>query len=222
MTQTLWTAVDHYFADLLLPSDEALEFALANSRAVGLPDIAVAPNQGKLLWMMAKLQGARRILEIGTLGGYSTIWLARAVPSHGHVVTLEIDPKHAEVARANVAHAGLASVVDVRVGRASDQLASLEREGGAPFDFTFIDADKQSGAEYFAVALRMSRVGSAIVVDNVVRNGDVIDAKSTEERVVGTRRLHEAIAKETRVTATTLQTVGSKGHDGFTIALVVK
>jgi predicted O-methyltransferase YrrM len=221
MTEALWTSVDHYFADALLPHDEALAHALAASRAAGLPDIAVSPLQGKLLWSIAKMHGAKRILEVGTLGGYSGIWLARALPEGGKVVTLEIDPKHADVARKNFAHAGLADRIELREGRAIDSLATIEAEARGPFDLTFIDADKQSGAEYFAAALRMSRVGSVILVDNVVRHGGVIDAESDEPRIVGTRRMVEAIAKEPRVTATTIQTVGAKGYDGFLLAIVV-
>jgi predicted O-methyltransferase YrrM len=220
MTQPTWTAVDHYFAEALMPRDEALEHALAASRVAGLPDIAVSPLQGKLLWTLAKMHGAKRILEVGTLGGYSTIWLARALGDGGRVVTLEIDAKHAEVARKNFAHAGLADRIELREGRAVETLAAIEREKGAPFDLTFVDADKQSGAEYFAAALRMSRVGSVVIVDNVVRDGGVIDGKSEEPRIVGTRRMIEAIAKEPRVTATVVQTVGSKGYDGFLVAIV--
>ena len=217
MTET-WAAVDRYIADLLVPSDPVLEAALEATAAAGLPTINVTPSQGKLLHVLARLQGARTILEIGTLGGYSTIWLARALPAGGRLITLEVDPRHAEVAGANLARAGLAEIVDVRLGPALETLPRLTAE--APFDLFFIDADKQNNAEYFAWALELSRPGSVIIVDNVVRGGAVADAGSHDPRVRGTRRLHEVIAAESRVTATTIQTVGSKGYDGFAIALV--
>lgn len=218
--QETWTAVDRYIADLLVPPDEALDAALRASNEAGLPPINVAPNQGKLLHLLARIQGARTILEIGTLAGYSTIWLARALPAGGKVVTLEIEPKHAEVARKNFARAGLADAIDLRLGRATDTLAQLAAKGAGPFDLVFIDADKASIAEYFAWALKLTRVGSLIIVDNVVRKGAVIDAQSADESVRGVRRFNEVLAKEKRVSATTLQTVGSKGYDGFTLALV--
>jgi predicted O-methyltransferase YrrM len=221
MTLELWTAVDRYITDLLVPADAALEAAQSASVAAGLPAIAVAPNQGKLLHLLARIQGARNILEIGTLGGYSTIWLARALPAGGRLVTLEADAKHAEVARSNIARAGLAQVVEVRLGRALDTLPQLAAEGRGPFDFIFIDADKPGIPEYFAWALRLSRVGSVIVVDNVVREGKLADAASTDPNVIGVRRFHELLAAEPRVSATTIQTVGSKGYDGVTVALVV-
>ena len=221
MTQELWTAVDRYITDLLLPSDAALEEAQRASAAAGLPSIAVAPNQGKLLHLLARMQGARRILEIGTLGGYSTIWLARALLPGGRLVTLEAEAKHADVAKANIARAGLASAVEVRLGPALDSLPQLEREGLGPFDLIFIDADKPRIPDYFAWALRLSRVGSVIIVDNVVRDGKLADAASDDPNVIGVRRFHEALATEPRVSATTLQTVGSKGYDGVTVALVV-
>jgi len=217
MTQKLWTAVDDYIADTMIPSDPALDGAIEASREADLPDIAVAPNQGKLLQLMARMVGARRILEIGTLGGYSTIWLARALPPDGELVTLEYDPKHAEVARANIARAGLSDLVEVKTGRALDLLPSLT----GPFDFAFIDADKISNAEYFRWALRLSRKGSVIVVDNVVRDGKVIEAGSDDPGVIGSRRLLEAMAAEPRVSATAIQTVGIKGHDGWAVALVI-
>jgi predicted O-methyltransferase YrrM len=217
VTET-WAAVDRYIADLLVPSDPVLEAALEATAAAGLPTINVTPSQGKLLHVLARLQGARTILEIGTLGGYSTIWLARALPAGGRLITLEVDPRHAEVAGANLARAGLAEIVDVRLGPALETLPRLTAE--APFDLFFIDADKQNNAEYFAWALELSRPGSVIIVDNVVRGGAVADAGSHDPRVRGTRRLHEVIAAESRVTATTIQTVGSKGYDGFAIALV--
>jgi len=216
MTQSLWNAVDAYIGEMMVPSDPALEGALQASRAAGLPDIAVAPNQGKLLHLMARMAGARRILEIGTLGGYSTIWLARALPPDGRLVTLEFDAKHAKVARANLARAGFADRAEVVTGRALDTLPGLS----GPFDFFFIDADKQSNPDYFRWAVKLSRKGSVIVVDNVVRDGEVADPASTDERVLGVRRLNEAIAAEPRVSATTIQTVGVKGHDGLAIMLV--
>jgi predicted O-methyltransferase YrrM len=220
MAQELWTSVDRYIETSLLPEDPALAQALAANHAAGLPAIDVAPNQGKLLKLLAEMQGAKRILEIGTLGGYSTIWLARALPKDGQLVTLEAEAKHADVARANVARAGLAEIVDVRVGKALDTLPKLAAEKGAPFDFVFIDADKPSNPDYLAWALRLTRPGSVIVVDNVVRAGGVVDAASTDPKIQGTRKLFEAIAREPRLVATAIQTVGSKGHDGFVLARV--
>ena len=220
MSQERWTAVDQYIGDLLLPPDASLDAALQASVAAGLPQINVSPAQGKLLQLLAQLQGARTILEIGTLAGYSTIWLARALPSGGRLVTLEAEPKHAEVARANIARAGLAGVVDLRLGPALETLPRLAAEGQGPFDLIFIDADKQSTAEYFAWALRLARRGSLIVVDNVVRNGAVADPDSADPGVQGIRRFNEVLAAERRVSATAIQTVGSKGYDGFALALV--
>jgi predicted O-methyltransferase YrrM len=220
MTQTVWTEVDHYFTDQLVPSDPALDATLAASRAAGLPAIQVTPNQGKLLYLLAILCGARRILEVGTLGGYSTIWLARALPTDGRLITLEIDPKYAEVARANIANAGLADHVEVRVGQALDTLSQLAKQRTEPFDFVFIDADKQNNAEYFRWALTLSTAGSVIIVDNVVRRGAVVDGDANDPEVQGTRRLIEALAAEPRVSATAIQTVGSKSYDGFALALV--
>ena len=220
MTEQQWTAVDRYFADLLIAPDPALDAALAASTAAGLPAINVSPNQGKLLYLLARAIGARRILEIGTLGGYSAIWLARALPAGGRLVSLEADPRHAEVARGNIAGAGLAEVAEVRVGAALETLPRLAAEGGDPFDFTFIDADKENNAEYFAWALRLSRLGGLIVVDNVVRRGNVIDASSRDPDIQGVRQCNERLAAEPRVSATAMQTVGGKGYDGFAIALV--
>ena len=217
MTQELWSQVDDYLGEVLVPADPALDAALAASKAAGLPEIAVAPNQGKLLNLLARLAGARSILEIGTLGGYSTIWLARALPADGRLITLEADPKHAEVARANIAAAGFADVVDVRLGKALDTLPSVE----GPFDLVFIDADKPNTPHYFEWALRLSRLGTVIIVDNVIRSGAVADASNTDPAILGVRKLHELIAAEPRVDATALQTVGVKGYDGFTLALVV-
>lgn len=215
MSQDAWTAVDAYVCGALLPTDPALEAALSHSDAAGLPAINVAPNQGRLLHLLAKIQGARRILEIGTLGGYSTIWLARALPPGGRLVTLEQDPGHAEVARANLARAALADCTEILVGRALDRLPQLE----GPFDFIFIDADKPSNPDYFAWALRLARPGSVIVVDNVVRAGAVIDPDG-DVAVQGVRRMNAVIAAERRVSATAVQTVGSKGWDGFCLIRV--
>jgi predicted O-methyltransferase YrrM len=220
MNQEQWTAVDRYISDTVVPSDSALDAALEASTKAELPAIAVTANQGKLLHILARLVDARRVLEIGTLGGYSTIWLARALPKGGHVITLEVNPKHAEVARANVAHAGLASAVEIRLGAALESLPKLLTEKLGPFDLMFIDADKANIPQYFTWSLKLSRPGSLIIVDNVVRKGAVIDADSDDPDVQGVRRLNEVLAKEKRVTATTIQTVGSKGYDGFTIALV--
>jgi len=222
MPQEQWTAVDHYLTDLLVPPDPALEGALRASAAAGLPPINVSPSQGKLLHLLARLQGARTILEIGTLGGYSTIWLARALPAGGRLVTLEADVKHAAVARANIASADLADVVELRLGPALETLPQLAAEQPGPFDLIFIDADKPSYPDYFAWALRLSRVGSLIVADNIVRNGAVLDPTSDDPRVLGVRRFIEMLAAEPRVNATAIQTVGIKGYDGFALALVTE
>lgn len=219
--QDKWTAVDHYINDLLVPSDPALDAALQVSSAAGLPSIQVAPNQGKLLHLLARIQGAHRILEIGTLGGYSTIWLARALLPDGRVVTLEADPKHAEVARANITRAGLSDKVELRLGKALDTLPQLAAENRDPFDLIFIDADKFNIPEYFRWSLKLSRRGTIIIVDNVVRKGAVIEAENTDPDIQGLRRFNELLAVEPRVSATTIQTVGSKGYDGFTLALVI-
>lgn len=221
MTQAQWTEVDRYLNDTLTRSDAALRSALKASAAAGLPPINVAPNQGKFLQLLAQLQGAKKILEIGTLGGYSTIWLARALPPGGRLITLEYEPKHAEVARANLANAGLSDRVEVRVGRAVDTLPQLAAEGLAPFDFVFIDADKSGYPDYFEWSMKLTRRGGVIVLDNVIRAGAVADPNNTDPNVQGVRRAHERIAAEPRVSATAIQTVGLKGYDGFTIALVV-
>ena len=221
MNQEKWTEVDQYINHLFEPADPVLDAVLAASRAGGLPEINVAPNQGKLLQLLAQSLGARSILEIGTLGGYSTIWLARALPADGKLVTLEFEPKHAEVARANFARAGLGGKIELRLGKASDHLAQLVAEGCSPFDFIFIDADKESYPDYLAWALKLSRRGTLIIADNVVRKGEVADARSEESRVLGARRFNELLAAEPRVSATILQTVGSKGYDGFALALVI-
>jgi predicted O-methyltransferase YrrM len=220
VTQELWSAVDSYITDLFARPDDALNAALRASEAAGLPAINVSPPQGKLLQVLAKTVGARAILEMGTLGGYSTIWLARALPREGRLVTLEADPKHAEIARANIARAGLADKVDLRLGPALDSLARLAAEGSGPFDFIFIDADKPNYAEYFSWALKLSRRGTLIIGDNVIRKGAVINPAAEDPRVPGVRRFNELVAAEPRVAATAIQTVGAKGYDGFTIAVV--
>jgi predicted O-methyltransferase YrrM len=220
MSQELWTAVDRYITDHLVPPDATLDAALQASLDAGLPAISVAPNQGKLLMLLAQISGARRILELGTLGGYSTLWLARALPADGTIITLEFDPKHADVARDNFARAGVSHQIELRVGRALDTLPQLESEGCGPFDLIFIDADKANIPHYFTWALELSHRGTVIIVDNVIRDGEVIDATSTDPSVIGVRRFNELLAAETRVTATAIQTVGSKGYDGFAMALV--
>ncbi|HVI87243.1 MAG TPA: O-methyltransferase [Dongiaceae bacterium] len=220
MTQTLWTAVDDYLCDQLVSEDDALTQALQDSRAAGLPDIAVAPNQGKMLNLLARLIGAKRILEIGTLGGYSTIWLARALPEGGRLVTCEYNPKHAEVAERNIARAGLAKKVEIRVGPALQSLPLLQAQEHPPFDLVFIDADKQNNANYVQWALKLMRAGSLIVIDNVVRGGHVIDTDGKDEMVEGVRRMNAMLAAEPRLDATAIQTVGTKGYDGFALALV--
>jgi predicted O-methyltransferase YrrM len=219
MSLEQWTAVDRYFSSLLISPDRALELALEYSEQAGLPPANVSPTQGKLLFLLAQIQGVRTILEIGTLGGYSTIWLARALPADGRLITLEYDHKHAEVARTNIARAGLTDQVELRVGRAIDSLPKLADEGHI-FDLIFIDADKPSNPDYFLWALKLSRPGTLIIADNVVRDGAVIDAASTDPSVVGIRRFNELLAAEPRVTATAIQTVGSKGYDGFALILV--
>ncbi|WP_052869057.1 O-methyltransferase [Streptomyces niger] len=221
MSQQQWTAVDDYFSSLLAPADEALEAALRDSDAAGLPRINVTPNQGKLLHLLAQTQGARRILEIGTLGGYSTIWLGRALPADGRLITLEYDAHHAEVAKANLDRAGLADRTEVRVGPALDSLAKLVAEGAEPFDVVFIDADKPNNPHYLDWSLKLTRPGSLIIGDNVVRGGKVAEADSTDPTVQGTRRFLELMAKHPKLSATALQTVGSKGYDGFALARVI-
>lgn len=220
MTQGLWTAVDRYLEDRLVAPDPALEAARQDSAAAGLPPHEVTPLQGKLLHLLARLHGARTILEIGVLGGYSTIWLARALPEGGRLVALELDPGYAELARANVARAGVADVVEIRTGPALDTLPQLADEGLGPFDLVFVDADKRSNPEYLEWSLRLTRSGSLVVADNVVRDGGVADPTSRDPDAQGVRRFHEALAAEPRVDATTIQTVGAKGHDGFTLAVV--
>jgi predicted O-methyltransferase YrrM len=214
--QDRWAVVDRYFEAQLVPSDPDLDAALADSAAAGLPPIQVAPNQGRMLQILAAATGARRILEIGTLGGYSTIWLARALPAGGRLLSLEIDPRHAEVATANLARAGLAGVAEVRVGAALETLPAL----AGPYDLIFIDADKPNNPHYLRHAVRLSRPGTLIVCDNVVRGGAVADPDNSDPNVRGTRELIEAVAAEPRLTATAIQTVGGKGYDGFVLALV--
>lgn len=216
----LWNAVDEYVGDLLFPNDPALNAALDVSEAAGLPTIAVSPTQGAFLHILARSHGARSILELGTLGGYSTIWMARALPPGGHLTTVEADPRHAEVARANIARAGVADLVTLRPGKALDVLPALQAEGRGPFDLIFIDADKENNAAYFDWAIRLARPGTLIIVDNVVREGEVIDATSDDPSVQGVRRFLTALSRDPRVTATVLQTVGTKGYDGFAIAVV--
>jgi predicted O-methyltransferase YrrM len=220
VTEKLWTTVDRHIADILLPPDAALEAALRDSAAAGLPAIAVSPPQGKMLMLLARMVRARSILEIGTLGGYSTIWLARALPADGRLITLEFNPKHVDVARANIGRAGFAKVVEVRVGPALDALALLASAGTPPFDMVFIDADKSNNPKYFGWAVKLSRPGTLIVVDNVIRDGKVLDEASPDPDIRGTRELYQAMAAEPRASATVIQTVGSKGYDGFAMAIV--
>jgi predicted O-methyltransferase YrrM len=221
MSKQLWTAVDQYTTDLLMHADPTLDAALASSEAAGLPPISVSPSQGKLLMLLAQLAGAKKILEIGTLGGYSSIWLGRALAPGGRLITLEANPKHAEVARGNIARAGLAEVVEVRLGDARAGIQQLAAEGSSPFDLIFIDADKQSIPHYLEWSLKLSHPGTLIIVDNVIRDGALIDAKSEDPNVIGARRMHEMLAANPRLSATTIQTVGSKGYDGLTLALVI-
>ena len=217
----LWTAVDDYFSKLLAPPDKYLDAAIKANRKAGLPAIDVSRLQGQHLNLLVRMTQPKRVLEIGTLGGYSTICMGRALPMGGRIVTLEFSPRHAEVARRNLKAAGVLERVEIRVGPALQTLPILEGEGAGPFDFIFIDADKVSNAEYVKWALRLSRVGTTIVVDNVVRDGKVIDAKSKDPDIIGTRRMAEYIAKEPRLSATVMQNVGSKGYDGFLIAVVL-
>ncbi len=220
MTDTLWTTVDHYLESLLTPPDPMLEAAQAAADAAGLPAIQVSALQGKQLMLLARSHGARRILEVGTLGGYSAIWLARALPADGLLVTLELDPKHAAVARANLDLAGLAAVSEVRVGAAADTMAELVTQAAEPFDFVFIDADKTGYPAYLQLVRRLTRPGSVIVADNVVRQGGVADPASSDANVQGVQRFLELVAADPGLDATVVQTVGSKGHDGYLLALV--
>ncbi len=216
----LWAAIDAHLGAGICDEDEALDAALDASRAAGLPEIHVAPNQGKLLWLLARAIGARRMLEIGTLGGYSAIWLARALPPEGRLITLEASPRHAEVARANIARAGLSTRVDICIGAALDTLPKLAAAGAPPFDLVFIDADKTGYCDYLDWSLRLTRPGGLIIADNVVRGGRVLDASCEDPNVVGVRRFNARLAAEPRVSATIIQTVGGKGHDGLAFMLV--
>ena len=220
MSRNGWDRVDAYFVKTLVGSDPALEETLAANAAAGLPSIDVSAPQGKLIHLLARMAGARNVLEIGALGGYSTIWLARALPEDGRLVTLERDERHAAVARQNLVRAGVAGKVDVRTGAALDLLPKIEAEGLGPFDFVFIDADKTNNANYVNWALRLSRPGTVIIVDNVVRDGRIADASSKDPDVTGTRRMFEMMAREPRLQATAVQTVGAKGWDGFALAVV--
>ena len=221
MDQSMWTSVDQYLDATLVGPDAALDAALADTVAAGMPAISVTPTLGKLLHLLARLVPARRILEIGTLGGYSTIWLARALPDGGRLVTLEVDPDNARVAAASIERAGVADRVDIRIGRALDTLSEMGASGEPSFDLVFIDADKRSNPEYLDWALRLTHVGSLIVIDNVVRGGRVIDATTNDPDIQGIRRMNERIATEPRLLASAVQTVGAKGYDGFAVALVV-
>jgi len=221
MSDDTWVQVDDYIVDLLVTPDEHLTGAIAFSTDQGLPAISVAANQGKLLQLLARSHRARRILEVGTLGGYSTIWLARALPEGGHLVTLELDAHHADVARTNIDRAGLGDIVSVTVGPAAQSMRDLIADGAPPFDMIFIDADKVGYPDYFNLALQLSRPGTLIVADNVVRNGAVVDPESADEMVQGVRTFLQLVADEPRVSATAVQTVGSKGYDGFALILVI-
>jgi predicted O-methyltransferase YrrM len=227
VTQELWTAIDQYINEQLLPADPVLDAAVAASDAAGLPPIAITPNQGKLLELLMRIHGARTILELGTLGAYSTIWLARAIPEDGHIVTLERDPRYAEVALANIENAGLAKTVQLRVGPALQTLSELHAGGAGPFDAIFIDADKQNNPGYLEWSLKLSRPGTLIITDNVVRAGAILDqdgdgddSQLGDSLVRGIRRFYEMLAADPRVSATAIQTVGAKGHDGFVLAVV--
>jgi len=220
MPEEPWKAVDEYLADLFIPYDPALNAALTESEAAGLDPISVSPMQGKLLNLLVRFTGARRILEIGTLGGYNTIWMARALPEGGKLLSLELQEHHAEVARKNVERAGLAERVEIRLGAALDLLQALHNAGEAPFDLIFIDADKENIPGYFEGSMKLARKGTLIIVDNVIRDGAVLDAESDDVSVQGVRRFNELVANDARVTTSTLQTVGIKGYDGFAMVLV--
>jgi predicted O-methyltransferase YrrM len=220
MTQNVWEAVDKYFDNMLIAPDSALEAALKAAKAAKLPAIQVSSLEGKLLHLLARILGARKILEIGTLGGYSTIWMARALPDGGRIITLEADPKHAEVARKNFTRAGVESKVELRLGKALETLPQVAAEGLGPFDLVFIDANKSNMPEYFAWSLKLARVGSIIIADNVVREGAVLDAKSKDPDIQGIRRFLEMVGKENRVSGTALQTVSRKNYDGFALVMV--
>jgi len=220
MTKDIWEAVDKYFDEMLIPHDSTLDDALATAAAANLPAIQVSSVQGKLLHLLALIMGARNIFEIGTLGGYSTIWMARALPEGGRIITLEADPKHADVARKNFARAGVENKVELRLGKALDTLPQVAAEGRGPFDMFFIDANKSNMPEYFEWSLKLARKGSVIIADNVVREGAVLDAKSKDADIQGIRRFLEMVGKEKRVSGTALQTVSTKNYDGFALVLV--
>ena len=219
-SEPLWDRVDTYLTGTFVPHEEAFAAALADSEKAGLPTIQVSPPQGRLLELLARALRARQILEIGTLGGYSTLWLARGLAPGGRIVTLEVDPKHADVARRNFERAGRSGAIELRLGAALETLPRMVEERAGPFDLVFVDADKPSLPDYFSWSLKLSRPGTLIVIDNVVREGDVVDATSADASVQGVRRMNERIAAEPRVTATTLQTVGGKGYDGLAFVLV--
>ena len=220
MSKEQWTAIDNYFADLFMPEDAVLTQALKDSEEAGLDPIAVAPNQGKLLYILAQLNNSTRILEIGTLGGYSTIWMAKALPEGGKVITLEIDQKCADIAQKNIERAGLQDKVEIRIGSALEIMREMSETGEAPFDFVFIDADKENNPGYFEYSMKLAQKGTLIIADNVIRKGGVIDPNSTDSSVQGVRKFNELVAAEPRVTTTVVQTVGAKGHDGLGIVLV--
>lgn len=222
VAQTTWTAVDRYFGDLLAPSDEKLDGVLEANRQARLPAIGVSRLQGRFLEVLVRITQARRILEIGTLGGYSTIWMARALPEDGRLITLEANPRHAEVARANLERAGMLGRVEIRVARALDSLPTLAASGAGPFDLIFIDADKPGNPDYLQWAMKLARPGTTIAVDNVVRQGKVVDAGSADPDIQGTRRMTELMAAEPRLSATVLQTVGAKGYDGIALAVMLR
>ncbi|MDH6429360.1 methyltransferase [Paenibacillus odorifer] len=217
---TTWDKVDQYITERLIPQDAVLEEVLVTNQQAGLPPFDVSPSQGKFLNLLVQMKGARRILEIGTLGGYSTIWMARALPSDGQIVTLELDPIHAQVAKANLSLAEVDHLVELRVGDALEQLSQMKQEGVEPFDFIFIDADKPNNPNYLKWALQFSQPGTVILGDNVIREGEVINENSEDARVVGVREFYDLLAEESRISATAIQTVGSKGYDGFVLGIV--
>ncbi|MEK3771862.1 O-methyltransferase [Paenibacillus sp. FSL R5-0887] len=217
---TTWDKVDQYITERLIPQDAVLEEVLVTNQQAGLPPFDVSPSQGKFLNLLVQMKGARRILEIGTLGGYSTIWMARALPSDGQIVTLELDPIHAQVAKANLSLAEVDHLVELRVGDALEQLSQMKQEGVEPFDFIFIDADKPNNPNYLKWALQFSQPGTVILGDNVIREGEVINENSEDARVVGVREFYDLLAEEPRISATAIQTVGSKGYDGFVLGIV--
>lgn len=220
MDHTIFESVDKYISDLFEGPDEALAATEQATIDANIPQISISPNQGKFLQLLARLANATKILEIGTLAGYSTIWMARALPANGQLITLEYDPKHAAVAQKNINHAGLEKIVDIRVGKAIDTLPKLIEEGAGPFDMIFIDADKSPYTEYFELSLKLARPGTLIVADNVIRDGKVLDKNNSDEMVAGVKRFNEALAANKSVTATIIQTVGTKEHDGMAIAIV--